>query len=152
LSYQGSSGVEIATELKSLKHALAIGHMRQDSELKLAVISDDKSVTWLGHEGFPDAVDILVACWLVLQVGSSAGNAASLRIQIHTAVDSARFVRLFLQRGDVGREQLLNAFETDIAVKSQAHFLAKLFLSLLFKVIVGSPELAFAGVIACQLF
>jgi len=57
-----------------------------------------------------------------------------------------------LQRVDVGREKLFNAFETEPAVKCEAHLLAKLFLSFRFKVIVGCAELAFAGVIACQLF
>ena len=64
--------MEISTKLERFNHTLAIGHVGQDSQLKLAVIGHNQAISRLRYERLSDAVDVFVASGLILQIWSAA--------------------------------------------------------------------------------
>ena len=103
--------MEVTTKLKSIYHACTVRHMRENAQLELSIVCNDELVAWFGDERFANMVYIFVAGGLILEVRPTAGDSSRLRVEIHAAVDSATFVRLLLQRIDIGREQFFDTLE-----------------------------------------
>ena len=103
--------MEITTKLEGFYHAGAVRHMCKNAQLKLPIVCNNELIAWLGNKRFANMIYIFVAGGLILEVRSTAGDSSRLRVEVHAAVDSATFVRLLLQRIDVGREQFFDSLE-----------------------------------------
>ena len=88
--------MEVTTKLKCFYHACTVRHMRKNAQLELAIVCNNELIAWLSDERLANMVYILITSGLVLKVWPSAGDSTRLRVEVHAAVDSATFIRLFL--------------------------------------------------------
>mmetsp|Transcript_15744 Transcript_15744/g.40064 ORF Transcript_15744/g.40064 Transcript_15744/m.40064 type:complete len:551 (-) Transcript_15744:628-2280(-) len=106
---QRRPAVEVAAALKSIQHAHAARHVRQEPQLQLPVISDDQRLARLdvGGEGLSDLVPVLLQGRLILQVWPPGAQPARLGVDVHAAVDSALLAldRVALQGDDEVAQQ-----------------------------------------------
>ena len=103
--------MEVTTKLKCFYHACTARHVCKNTQLELTIVCNDELVAWFGDERLADMVYIFVAGGLILEVWPTAGDSTCLRVEVHAAVDSATFIRLLLQRIDIGREQFFDSLE-----------------------------------------
>lgn len=71
--------------------------MRQQPQLELPIVSNNQRVALLRDERISDFVLVLLEGGLVLQVGSSGGQAAGLGVEVQAAVDALLVVHEGLQ-------------------------------------------------------
>ena len=64
--------MKISSFFKCLYHGLTFGQMCKDSQFQLSVISHDKFLSLFCYKRLPDLVNVLVQCWLILDVGLAA--------------------------------------------------------------------------------
>mmetsp|Transcript_14740 Transcript_14740/g.42073 ORF Transcript_14740/g.42073 Transcript_14740/m.42073 type:complete len:258 (-) Transcript_14740:4351-5124(-) len=82
--------VKVASKLKRLDHGATICHVCQDTELELSIIRHDQRVSLLAIrcERLTNPVTILFQGGLILQVGTSRGQPACLRVDVQRTMDS----------------------------------------------------------------
>ena len=138
--------MEVSALFEGIDHGLALGQMREDSQLELPVVCYDKFLPPFSDECLANLVDVLIERRLVLDVWLTTRKSTRFGVDIYRAMYAAVVVDVPLQRLYESFEQGLDVSVLYQTFQSAAQSAAELGIAFLVEVLEGCTVSLVLGV------